>query len=69
LNLYTNTIPFDTGFSKETTSIIPVGSTFGLISVNCGGFLLRPPKSAKEEVLHVMPEIFKLAFKEVELTE
>ena len=69
MNLYTNTMPFDTGFSPESTKVIPVGATFGLIAVNCGGMLLKPPKNSGCEVLHVMPEIFKMAFKEVELGE
>ena len=64
LNLYTNTLPFDTGYSPDNQeTIIPAGSTFGLIAVNGGGFILKPPKIAKCENLHVMPDIFKVAFK------
>ncbi len=70
LNLYTNTLPFDTGFvPNNEENIIPVGHTFRLIAVNCGGFILKTPKRANCESVHVMPEVFKLAFKEVELDE
>lgn len=70
LNLYTNTIPFDIGYGPENkTKLIPSGSTFALIAVNGGGFLLKPPKDANCEFIHVMPEIFNIAFKEVDLTD
>ncbi len=70
LNLYTNTIPFDTGYGPDNkVKLIPVGSTFAMIAVNGGGYLLKPPKSTGCEFIHVMPEIFNAAFKEVELTE
>jgi len=70
LNLYTNTMPFDTGFSqKNEENIIPAGHTFGLIAANCAGFILKAPKRANCETIHVMPEVFKVAFKEVDLTE
>ncbi len=70
LNLYTNTLPLNTGATlsdKENT--IPVGHTFGLIAVSCGGFILKTPKCANCESVHVMPEVFKIAFKEVDLDE
>lgn len=69
MNLYTNTIPFDTGYGPDKKKLIPVGSTFALAAVNGGGYLLIPPKSTGCEMIHVMPEIFNAAFKEVELTE
>lgn len=49
--------------------IVPAGHTFGLIAVSCGGFILKAPKCANAEIVHVMPEIFKIAFKEVDLDE
>ena len=67
MNLYTNTLPFFASYSPDHKQIIiPVGSTFGLVAVNCCGFILKPPKSISGETEHVMPEIFKIAFKEVE---
>lgn len=70
MNLYTNTLPFDTGYSHDSKeNIIPAGHTFGLIAVSCGGFILKTPKRANCESVHVMPAIFEIAFKEVELGE
>ncbi len=70
MNLYTNTIPFDIGYvAGDKDKIIHAGSTFALIAVNGGGFLLKPPKGANCEFVNVLPEIFKIAFKEVELGE
>ena len=66
MHLYTNTLPFDIGYSPDNKeTIIPAGSTFGLVAVNCSGFILKPPKDAKCESVHVMIDIFKFAFKEV----
>lgn len=68
MNLYTNTIPFDI-CAVGKNSIIPVGSTFALVAVNSFGFLLKPPKNTECEIVHVVVDVFNIAFKEVELGE
>ena len=69
MNLYTNTIPFDVSHSMNEQHLVPIGSTFGLIGANPCMIMLRPPKNQHTEVISVNPDIFKLFFKEVDLSE
>lgn len=69
MNLYTNTIPFDVANTMNDQALVPIGSTFGLVGANPCMVILRPPKNQHTEVISVSTEIFKLFFKEVDLSE
>ena len=68
MNLYTNTIPFDI-CAVGKNSIIPAGSTFALVAVNSFGFAKAAKKNTECEIVHVVADVFNIAFKEVELGE
>lgn len=67
MTFYTNVIPviIDSGLKEERS--IPIGSTFSLVGVDGFGLRVKAPKSFGDGHLHIHAEIFKMAFKELDI--
>jgi hypothetical protein len=73
MKLYTNIMPFSFMWGRDKPVFIPVGTTFAAIGADLTGVIIEQVsnlnKDKDSEVLNinsVNPDIFKIAFKEVE---